>query len=143
MRLHHAEVTGLRVAFPPSASVVMTVVVAVYNPNGYDVAIRAVRGQLTLARRYPMPLDFYPVPPGVWLPSDRTTLVRVPVNVPVQIAAAVLQESLFSPVVPYRFSGRADVTATRSLKLEVDNYAVDEEGVVTRAELEAAVRSIF
>ena len=139
MRLSHAEVTGVRISFPPAAGVLMKVVVAVYNPNSYDVAIRAVRGQVVLNDRYTLPVAFQAQGEGVWLPSDRTTRVAVPVDVPLDIALAVLRESETMPQIPFRFSGRADVTATRTFKLEEDDYAVDERGWILRQQIRDAV----
>jgi hypothetical protein len=139
MQLDHAEITGIRIAFPPSLGILMTIVVNVHNPNSYDVAVRAVRGQVVLAGRYPLAVDFRADGDGVWLPSDRTTQVRVPVSVPVDLGFQLLRESFSSPVIPYRFSGRADVTATRTFRLEADDYAVDDHGVVARNQIEAAL----
>jgi hypothetical protein len=139
MRLHHAEINGIRIAFPPSLGVLMTVVIDVNNPNSYDVAVRAVRGQVLLANRYTMPVDFRADGSGIWLPADRTTRIRVPVNVPVALALSVLRESFASLLIPYRFSGRADVTATRTLQIEKDDYSVDEQGAISRQQIEAAL----
>jgi hypothetical protein len=44
-----------------------------------------------------------------------------------------------SPVIVYRFQGKADVTATRSLQIEKDNYEVDERGSVTRDQMMAVI----
>jgi len=139
MRLDHAEISGVRISFPPSIGVLMTIVVDVYNPNSYDVAVRAVRGQVVLARRYSLPVEFRAEGEGVWLPSGRTTQVSVPVDIPLDLALTLLRESRAAPSIPYRFTGRADVTATRTFKLESDDYSVDEEGVVTRQQIEAAL----
>lgn len=139
MQLDHAEITGIRIAFPPSLGILMTIVVNVHNPNSYDVAVRAVRGQVVLAGRYQLPVDFRADGDGVWLPSDRTTQVRVPVSVPVDLGLQLLRETLTSPVIPYRFSGRADVTATRTFRLEADDYSVDDHGVVARNQIETAL----
>lgn len=139
MQLDHAEITGVRIAFPPSVGILMTVVVNVYNPNSYDVAVRAVRGRVVLAGRYVLPVDFRADGDGVWLPSDRTTQVRVPIQMPVDLAFQLVRESFSSPVIPYRFSGRADVTATRTFRLEADDYSVDDHGVVARHQIEAAL----
>ena len=46
MHLNHAEVSGVQF---PAFSVLMTVVVDVHNPNGYDVAVRAFSGQAIMA----------------------------------------------------------------------------------------------
>lgn len=143
MRLHHAEVSGVRMAFPPSLAVVMTVVVDVYNPNSYDVAIRAVRGTVILADRYTVPLEWVVPGDGVWLTSDATTQVRVPVTLPVELALTMVREAYTMPSIPYRFMGRADVTATRTLKVEKDDYAVDERGWIARQQVEQALRLGF
>lgn len=143
MRLNHAEITGVRIAFPPSLNVLMTIYVDVYNPNSYDIAVRAVRGQVQLANRYTLPVDFRAPGDGVWLASDSTTQISVPINLPVQIGIAVLSESLSSPAIQYWFMGRADVTATRTFKLEKDDYAVNEAGSISRQQLEATLRGGF
>lgn len=143
MRLNRAEVTGVRVAFPPSLQVVMTVHVDVYNPNSYDVAVRGVRGTVVIAERYTLPLDWRVPGEGVWLAADATTPVRVPVPIPVDMAMAVLREAYAAPSVAYRFMGRADVTATRTFKIEKDDYSVDERGWIARHQIEQALRMGF
>lgn len=143
MRLNHAEVSGVQIAFPPTLAVVMTVVVDVYNPNSYDVAVRRVRGQVTLADKYLLPLDWIAPNDGVWLTSDGITQVRVPITMPLDMALTVLREAYAAPSVPYRFVGRADVTATRTLKIEKDDYSVDERGWIPRQQIEQAARLGF
>jgi hypothetical protein len=135
MHVNHAEISGFQVGFPPN--VLMTVVVDVYNPNGYDVAIRAMRGQVLMAERYSIPVDFRPPGDGLWLPAGRTTSVRTPVAIPLDLALALLRESMAMPTISYRLIGRADVTGTRTLKIESDDYSVDERGTVTREQIEA------
>lgn len=141
MRVHHAEVSGVQLGFPPSLSVQMTVVMEVHNPNGYDVAIRAMRGSVTFNDRYTMPIDFRPGGEGVWLPSDQTTTVRVPVAVPVDLALRLTREAL-TGTVPFHVVGKADVTATRSLKIESDDYSVDERGQITRQQIDASMAAL-
>jgi len=138
MRLNHAEVSGVQLAtFPPSLGVVMTVVIDVHNPNSYDVAIRAVHGTVYMAERYPVQVNFQAPGDGLWLPSDTTTPVRVPIAIPVELAMAVLREAYQSPIIPYRFVGSANVTGTRTFKIEKDDYAVDEHGSVSRQQIES------
>ncbi len=141
MKVHHAEVEGVRFGLPPSVAVQMTVVMDVTNPNAYDVAVRAVRGTVTFHKKYSLPIDFRPGGEGIWLASRQVTQVRVPIAVPVELALTFARESL-SGSVPYRFVGRADVTATRSLKIERDDYVVDEAGEISRQQLEASVASL-
>jgi hypothetical protein len=134
MHLNHAEISGFQLqTFPPT--VLMTVVVDVFNPNGYDVAIRAMRGQVMMADKYSVPLDFRPPGDGLWLPAGKTTQVRTPVAIPVDLALALLGESVAAPTISYRIIGKADVTGTRSLKVEKDDYAVDERGSITREQI--------
>jgi hypothetical protein len=140
MHLNHAEISGVQLAtFPPSLGVLMTVVVDVYNPNGYDVAVRAMRGQVLMAEKYPVPVEFQAPPDGVWLPSGQTTSVRVPVAMPLDLALILLREAYANPTISYRFTGSADVTGTRTFKIEKDNYSVDEHGVVTRDQIAAII----
>jgi hypothetical protein len=147
MTLNHAEISGIQLAtFPPGSSgpasgfgLVMTVVLDVYNPNGYDVAVRAVRGQTAFAGQAPLPVMFQAPPDGVWLPAGQTTQVRVPMTVPIQLAILLVQQSFSSPSIAYRFTGTADVTATRTLKLEKDNYSVDQSGALTRNDFLAVI----
>lgn len=144
MKINHAEIHGVRVMLPPSINVLMTLFVDVYNPNSYDVAIRAVRGQVVLAGRHAMPVEFTaPNPEGAWLAANSTTSVAVPLNIPAPIGLAILAESLASPEIPYHFTGRADVTASRTFRLEKDDYSVDESGSISRQQLEIAIRGGF
>jgi hypothetical protein len=143
MRLNHAQVSGVSVGFPPSLGVLMNVVVDVYNPNGYDVAIRAMRGQVVMAEKYTLPIDFRPQGEGVWLAADRTTSVSVPVSIPVDLAVRLVREAYMTPTIPFRVQGRADVTATRTFKIEKDDYEVDERGVIPREQVEASIRGVF
>jgi hypothetical protein len=138
MHLNHAEISGLQLAtVPPSHT--KTVVIDVYNPNGYDVAVRAVRGQTIFVEQYPLPVYFQAPPNGIWLAAGQTTSMRVPMSVPLPLVWTLVQQSFASPTIPYRFVGTADVTATRTLQLEKDNYSVDERGAITRADMLAVV----
>jgi len=141
MHLDHAEISGVQLAtMPPSLGIVMTVVINVYNPNSYDVAVRGVRGQTVIGGQYPLPVVYQAPPPdGVWLPARQTTAMRVPITLPMQLALALAQQGLTAPTIDYRFTGVADVTATHTFQLEKDNYAVDETGTITRAEMLAVI----
>jgi hypothetical protein len=139
MSLKAAEISGVRLGFPPQLSVVMNVVLDVSNTNSYDVAVRAMRGTATLADKYTLPIDFRPGGEGVWLAANATTTIRVPVTIPVDLGLQLLRESLTSSTVSFRVVGSADVTATRTFKIEKDNYSVDERGTFTRQQLEMAL----
>jgi hypothetical protein len=143
MKLNHAEIAGVRLALPPSINVLMTVYVDVYNSNSYDIAVRAVRGQVMLANRYTLPVDFRPGGDGLWLAAGSTTSVAVPLTIPAQTGLALLQDTFSWPTIPYQFVGRADVTATRTLQIEKDDYSVNESGFVSRQQLEISIRGGF
>lgn len=141
MRVRHAEVSGVQLGIG-QLGLALHVVVEVYNPNSYDVAIRAVRGTVSLGGRAPMPVEFRAPGDGIWLAAKRVTTMRVPVVVPAQVAFEVARDTAFGAEIPYRMIGRADVTATSSLKIEKDDYSVDEEGTISRAQLEASIRAL-
>lgn len=141
MKVNHAELQGVQLGFPPSLMVQVTVVLDVYNPNSYDVAVRAMRGTVTYNGRYPQPINWAPGGEGVWLAADRTTQVRVPVAMPVDLAMTLMREAM-TGVVKYHVKGKADVTATRSLKIEKDDYEVDEDGTFARQQIEASVAAL-
>ncbi len=139
MALKSAEINGVRFGFPPQIGVVMTVVLDVTNTNSYDVAVRAVRGTSVIAGRYTLPIDYRPGGDGVWLTANATTTLRVPVTIPLDLALQLLRESFAAPAVSFRVIGTADVTATRTFRVEKDNYSVDEQGSFSRQQLELAV----
>lgn len=139
MTLNHAEISGMSLGFPPQVGVVLTVVLDVNNTNSYDVAVRAMRGTAVMADKYTLPIDYRPGGEGVWLAANATTTIRVPVTVPIDLALQLLRESYTTPTVSFRVIGTADVTATRTFKIEKDNYSVDERGTFTRQQLEMAV----
>jgi hypothetical protein len=140
MHVNHAEISGVQLAtLPPSLGVLMTVVVDVYNPNSYDVAVRAMRGQCIMANRYTLPIDFRAPGDGVWLAAGSTTSVRVPIVMPVDLALALLHEGMSAPSIPYHLVGKADVTGTRTFQIEKDDYSVDETGSITQQQIAAVI----
>lgn len=144
MELHHAQVSGVTIPglLPPRVSIQMTVYLSVYNPNRYDVAVRAVRGQTLIGDRYTVPVYFTAPGSGAWLPAKQKTLMAVPVELPLEVCVGVLGQSFFNAQIPYRFQGKADVTATSSLQLEKDDYSVNEAGSIPRDQIAQAMRSI-
>ena len=141
MKVNHAEVSGVTIGFPPQLAVQMTVVLDVYNPNSYDVAVRAMRGTVTFEDQFKMPIDFHATGDGLWLPAGQTTSVRVPVSVPVELALRITHGAI-AGTVAYRVTGKADVTATRSLKLEADDYSVDEKGEIARSVIDNSLMAM-
>ena len=141
MKVNHAELQGVQLGFPPSLMVQMTVVLDVTNPNSYDVAVRAMRGTVIYNGRYNQAINWAPGGDGVWLAAGRTTQVRVPVAMPVDLAMTLMREAM-TGVVKYHVKGKADVTATRTLQIEKDDYEVDEDGSFARQQIEASVAAL-
>ena len=144
VQLNHAELNGVQVAvFPPRVGVQLTIVVDVRNPNSFDVAVRGVRGQTILAERYPLPIDYRPPPPGLWLPAGQTTQMRLPVDMPLDLAIALLREAFASPVIGFHVVGTVDVTGSSTFKVNRDNFPVDLRGTMTRQQVAAVVPAVF
>lgn len=124
---------GARVTHTTPAGVGMTMTMKVQNDNVFDIQLRGVMANVTLAKRYQLP----PVVanPWLWLPAGRATLVHVPVIIPWTLIGPLIQTTLGSSLVSYRVVGRADVTATRALEIDFDDYKLDQEGRFSRGEL--------
>jgi hypothetical protein len=136
MQLHHAEI---RSAGP--AGIGMQVFLRVNNDNSFDVEVRNVRVQTTMAGRWTLPPMSYS--PNQWLPADGTTIVQAPVIIPWGLVPPLLAETVASPVIKYRVRGEADVTAIRSIGIRSNNYPVDEEGEIPRIAVLQAARPMF
>lgn len=139
MAIHHAEVTGVQLGLPLSVGVNLNIVLAVYNPNSFDIQIRSFNGQAVVNNRYPFYVN---IAPNLWLPSKQTVLMTVPVTMPASAAMQIMSETLNSPAVPYRVTGKANVTATSSLGVKVDDVEVDEQGLIQRQAVVEALRRI-
>jgi len=123
--LHHAEVHAASIV-----GVGLFVVLKIDNPNAYDVQVRNVHAEVTIAGRYPLaPID---MAPNQWLPSNQTTLVGVPVVIPWPLIPALISETLGAQEVKYHVRGTADVTAVRALQIEKNDYPIDEDGTLPR-----------
>jgi hypothetical protein len=139
--LDHAELNGVQVAaiFPPRIAISLTVVVNVTNTNSFDVALRGMRGQVVMADKYPLPIAYQAPPPGIWLRAGQTTPMRLPVDMPVELAIALLRESFGATLIPYHVTGVVDVTGTTTLKIDRDNFPVDLVGSMTRQQIQGVV----
>ena len=126
-----------RVDYFPAGAFLMT------EGDFADAMFALVEGevQVTFHDRYTLPVNFQPGGEGVWLPADRTTQVRVPTAVPVDLALRISREA-YTGSVPYHVVGKADVTATRSLKIESDDYSVDEKGALQRHVIEQSIAAV-
>jgi hypothetical protein len=115
-------------------------VVDVYNPNSYDVAIRAMRGQVVMGNNYSLPVDFRPPGNGVWLTSSRTTSVRVPINShSTWGCCARLRRGAVHPLPsPGRRCDGVEHVSRRERRLRVD-----EQGTISRQQIAAIIPSWF
>ena len=123
--LHHADLKEVSIQ-----GLDLKVVIQISNPNAYDVEVRNVHAQVTIAGKFRLdPID---VQPNKWLPAGETTLVTVPVSIPWTMVPGLVAETLGTPEVKYRVTGVADVTATRAFGIEKNNYPLDEEASLPR-----------
>ncbi len=127
------ELYGARVAGVTPQGVTLLLTMKVNNDNAFDVRVRNVRANVTVAHQYQLPYLQYD--PEQWLASDASTNVNVPMSVPWQMIAPLLATSVGSPTLAYHVHGLADVTATRLLQIERNDYMLDEEGSFSRFDL--------
>ncbi|HTJ83658.1 MAG TPA: hypothetical protein VL400_18190 [Polyangiaceae bacterium] len=133
---------GARVAYATPAGVGLNMTMKVENDNAFDIQLRSVAANVTLADRYRLPTVY--ASPNIWLQAGRATLVQVPVLIPWALVAPLTAATVGSSTVSYRVLGRADVTATRAFEIDFDAYKVDQEGKFSRVDLVmAGARGIF
>lgn len=131
--VHHAELRGLS-----AWGLQVMILLQVRNDNGYDVQLRNVNVSATFGRGLRLPVMFSP---NQWLPSNQTSFVQVPVTIPWTAIPQLVAETNGAYAIPYHVKGVADVTATRALGIERDNYPVDEGGAIPRQLVVDAARS--
>lgn len=123
--LHHADLKEVSLL-----GMNLKLFIQIDNPNAYDVEVRAVHCQVTIAGKYQLaPMDLQP---NQWLPAGQATLITVPVSIPWTMVPALVAETLGTTDVKYRVQGMADVTATRTFGIEKNNYPLDEEASLPR-----------
>jgi hypothetical protein len=132
MHVHHAEVQGVQITFPPSVGILMRVVMVIDNTSSADLLVRRFQGQVTLLGRYNIPVT---VTPQTWLAAKQQTLMPVDVVIPLSTAIPLLRDSLNSPYINYQVVGSADVSATSSFEIQKDNYPINENGSIARQAL--------
>lgn len=124
------QVKGVEVTLKPlKVSAQLDLMLRVDNPNDFDLKVRSVRGQVTLAGRQNVPIQ---AQPEVWLPAEKSTDVTIPAQVPLEAVVEVVRTSIKSDCVPYAFEGTADLIATSSLELEKNGYPFKKEGCLPR-----------
>lgn len=136
MQLYSGGIRGVS-----AQGALLLITMSVRNDNSFDVMVRNVTTDVTLANQHRLPTVSFS--PNVWLPADKTTLVSVPVVIPYNQIGPILATTALSPVIAYRAVGRADVTATRALEININEYALSDEGSFSRLELlQAAGRGL-
>jgi LEA14-like dessication related protein len=131
MQLHHAELRSASLQ-----GVGLDVVLKVENPNSFDIQIRNVRALVTLLDRYTLPELVFS--PNQWLPAGQSTLVRIPMQIPLMLIPRIASDSTRMTVLTYTVKGSTDVTAVRALGVDKDDYPIDEQGSILRSDLLAA-----
>lgn len=130
------ELHSARLAAASPRGVGFDVFLKVNNDNAFDVQVRNVNVNVVIAKRFALPaVQFCP---NVWLPADKSTLVRVPMVLPWTMVPPLLAATVGSKMIPYRARGTADVTAVRMLGIQRNDYPVDEEGELSRGALVVA-----
>ncbi|MEM1033223.1 MAG: LEA type 2 family protein [Myxococcota bacterium] len=122
--------------------VLLTLYVRVRNDNGFDVRVRGIRASVVIEKRYPLP----PIvaTPNVWIRAERATTLPVQMRIPFNMIQPLLNTTLGQRTIKYRVVGAADVTATSSLQIDIDDYRMDDEAKMNRRELAAmAVNGLF
>lgn len=105
----------------------------VSNPNPFDVKVRNVRAQVTIADKFALP--YIRFNPDQWMPANSWSYVDVPATIPWKTIPALTAETLGSDVINYHVSGLVDVTATRLLAIAVTDHELDDDASVSRADL--------
>lgn len=116
---------------PQPAGVRFDALLAVNNPNAFDVEVRAVRANARIenVRGY-VPIF---VEPRQWIQAGRTMVISVPITIPWTMVPQILAATVTQSKVTYHVIGNADVTATRAFRIEQDMYEFDEEGELPRS----------
>ena len=105
----------------------------VSNRNPFDVRVRNVRAQVVVAERYMLP--YLRFNPDQWMPANSWSYVDVPATIPLNLVTPLLATTLRSNVITYHASGLVDVTATRLLGLQINDYELNDDGAMSRADL--------
>lgn len=127
---------GTQVSSAGAPGLSMNMIMRVENDNGFDIQIRNVRATVVLDGRHVLP----PIvaSPNTWLRSGQVTNVTVPVMVPWNMVPTLTASAARGPYVRFHVRGFADVTGTRALKIDKDDWYVDEYGTVSSGEILAA-----
>lgn len=128
LQLHSARINGVS-----PTGVILAVTMRVNNENSFDVRVRNVRANVTIQSRYTLPYLQYN--PDTWLGSDASTFVPAPMTIPWVMVKPLVATSIGSNQVGYTLNGMADVTATRLLQIQANDYGINAAGFFSRGDL--------
>lgn len=133
LHITQASFTGVDLQIRPlSVRLHLDLQVAAENPNRFDIQVRNVRGQATIAGKHQIPVQLQP---DTWLTAKETTTFSVPIAVPAEMLPSLAAEALLSSCVSYKFEGEVDLVATSTFKLERDSYPLSKDGCIEREKL--------
>jgi hypothetical protein len=119
----------------------VNVVVKVTNHNSFDILVRNMHVTTTISDRFTIgPID---ASPNVVLPAKQTTEVTTPLVVPWAMVFPLLAETVGKDQMPYHVTGSADVSASSTLGIKLNNEPLDDSGVVPRDVFLSAVRVTY
>ena len=125
MQVQHAQITGIDLV-----GVRANVIIKVTNRNSFDILVRNVQAETTLAGAYHLPS--IKMQPNVWLPAKQISYLTAPVVIPWHMVPGVMSATLGNEHIAYTVHGVADVTASQTLNIEVNQEPLDDHGVISR-----------
>jgi LEA14-like dessication related protein len=127
------ELSAARIAAVSPYGVEMAMRVRVNNTSPFDVRVRNVRVQVTIADKYALP--YVRFNPDRWMPANSWSYIEVPALIPWQTIKPLAATTLGNETIPYHVAGYVDVTATRLLGIAINDHEIDDDASVSRADL--------
>ncbi len=127
------ELDSARITSASKSGVSLMMRLRVNNSMPFDVRVRNVRAQVTVADRYPLP--YVRFNPDQWMPANSWSYIYVPAVIPWATIAPLAAATVTSDIVGYHIAGYVDVTATRLIGFQVNDYTLDDDASVSRADL--------
>ncbi len=127
------ELASVRITKATQLGVEATMQLKVTNTMPFDVKVKNVRAQVTVAERYALP--YVRFDPDQWMPANSWVYVYVPALFPWASIAPLAAATITSDTIGYHVAGYVDVTATRLVGLQINDYTLDDDAQVSRADL--------
>ncbi|MCL2825076.1 MAG: LEA type 2 family protein [Polyangiaceae bacterium] len=125
LEVYQADVKAINLT-----GIVVDVMIKIHNSNGFDIQVRSLVAQTTIAGQYQLPPIH--MQPNLWLPAKGTTSMIAPVTIPWQMVPGLLAATANNEKIPYRVEGYADVTATQSMGIKLNNEKLSDQGEIPR-----------